>query len=1194
YGSATNQYTRALIVNNSANPVSGYFDGIREGEGVLVNNDFYMHVSYTGGDGNDVVIWRGDDDNDGVANRTDRFDDDPNEWADSDGDGTGDNADQMPDDPTETLDSDGDGIGDNADAFDDNPLESVDSDGDGIGDNRDAFPNDPNEHTDSDNDGIGDNAETDKDNDGLEDGVDNCPLISNFNQNDMDGDTVGDACDIDNDADGLIDISTLSQLYNIRFNLTGTAYNDGYFETAASCGDGVTVTACRGYELLNDFDFDENRDGLLNDTFNQGQGWLPIGNSSNRFDSIFEGNNFHIKNLTIDNTNRSSHIGFFGYITSSNIQNIHFSGDLTQINSTASFVGGIAGQAGTVVNISNVSFKGRLSTDDSHKYIGGLFGNAGQAKIYDSFADVTISGGAEFVGGLAGASSVAFVERNYAIVDIMTTANKVGGLFGIRKSNWIQQNYTKGIIVSTGNDIGGLVGYSTSGIYDSYSFTSVSGDHAVGGLAGYTTSSIRRSYSTGTISGNYDSGGLAGEFEGSTDSDNYWDTDSSSLAASAAGIGYPTSELQTPTDSSGIYVNWSATQWDFGVSTHYPALILNGVVHRDTDNDGIFDQDDFDDDNDGDPDATDAFPFDENEWDDTDADGTGNNADTDDDNDGVLDIYDDFPLDDTEQYDTDNDGIGNNSDDNDDNDSLLDGADNCPIHANDDQLDNDGDTYGDACDIDNDADGLIDISTLEQLNNVRNNLAGTGYHNGDFEVNQSCGDGVTITNCSGYELLNDLNFDENADGIENDNYNQGEGWLPIGANQGNFKVVFEGNNFRILNLVINNTSLEYDVGLFGRLRESSIRNLHVSGKITAQAQRVGGIAGSKILSKQFHNLSFIGNVTTTTYNYIGGLVGHASQGDITSSRFIGNVNGGASYVGGIVGYKAWGKVRGNYSEGSVVGSGDRVGGIVGSSHNNNNDYNYSTANITGINYVGGLVGYFSGPSVNYNYALGEVSGTNNTGNVVGFDSIDTTTDSYWNSDLATQIDNGVGASYTTVELQGPTDATGIYADWGTTYWDFGSDSQYPKLIIDGVVHRDSDGDGVFDQLDAFPDDNSETVDTDGDGIGNNIDTDDDDDGITDAEDLYPLIECLSSLTVTNNLASGANSLQRRLLEVCENGIVTFDNDYTIDLTNLLVIPRNVTIDGSGFKIRINANGMLGDSNADLILRNAVLNLNDSN
>ena len=55
-----------------------------------------------------------------------------------------------------------------------------------------------------------------------------------------------------------------------------------------------------------------------------------------------------------------------------------------------------------------------------------------------------------------------------------------------------------------------------------------------------------------------------------------------------------------------------------------------------------------------------------------------------------------------------------------------------------------------------------------------------------------------------------------------------------------------------------------------------------------------------------------------------------------------------------------------------------------------------------------------------------------------------------------------------------------------------------------TVHAiDSDGDGVEDEIDLFPDDPYEWEDFDSDGVGDNMDPDDDNDGVNDTADAYP-------------------------------------------------------------------------------------------
>jgi len=132
----------------------------------------------------------------------------------------------------------------------------------------------------------------------------------------------------------------------------------------------------------------------------------------------------------------------------------------------------------------------------------------------------------------------------------------------------------------------------------------------------------------------------------------------------------------------------------------------------DSDDDGVGDACQTDDDRDGDggPDGEDNCPDTPNaDQTDADGDGTGDACDDDRDGDGAPNGEDNCP--DTynpDQDDADGDGTGDKCDEDDDRDGdgVPDDADNCPDIANQDQTDTDGDGDGDACDDDMDGDGV--------------------------------------------------------------------------------------------------------------------------------------------------------------------------------------------------------------------------------------------------------------------------------------------------------------------------------------------------------------------------------------------------------------------------------------------------------------------------------------------------------
>lgn len=171
----------------------------------------------------------------------------------------------------------------------------------------------------------------------------------------------------------------------------------------------------------------------------------------------------------------------------------------------------------------------------------------------------------------------------------------------------------------------------------------------------------------------------------------------------------------------------------------------------DFDADGLPDDMDGDDDNDGVADAADAFPFNGQEFEDTDEDGIGNQSDNDDDGDGVLDEYDAFPTDPEEYRDSDLDGIGDNLDtdadgngiEDDQEDSDHDGVpDLIDIFPNDysESADADGDGIGDNADPDDNNDGVRDyregsqiiVPYVDDASVVIDGRWDNGYRNGSY------------------------------------------------------------------------------------------------------------------------------------------------------------------------------------------------------------------------------------------------------------------------------------------------------------------------------------------------------------------------------------------------------------------------------------------------------------------------------
>ncbi len=322
--------------------------------------------------------------------------------------------------------------------------------------------------------------------------------------------------------------------------------------------------------------------------------------------------------------------------------------------------------------------------------------------------------------------------------------------------------------------------------------------------------------------------------------------------------------------------------------------------------------------------------------------------------------------------------------------------------------------------VDDDSNGLIEICYLEDLDAMRFVLDGSGYQ-ANSEATMST-TGCPNNVCTGYELVRDLDFNKDhhysttaSRMINQIRWTTGEGWEPVGSEpmrpalDDDFTGDFEGNDFTISNLMINREINQ--IGLFG------------------YTGRGAEIANVGLL-----------NVNTTGNFVVGGLVGHNQGSIITNSYVMGSVSGNEA-VGGLVGRNN-GTIENSYATGSVSGN-EVVGGLVGSNgFRVTIENSYASSSVSGGDDVGGLVGNNSGNIMN-SYARGSVSSDRDVGGLVGFSETGSITDSYW--DIFTSgITEGIfGIGQTPQQLQSPTMASGIYENWSTDDWDFGTPDQYP-------------------------------------------------------------------------------------------------------------------------------------------------------
>ncbi len=260
---------------------------------------------------------------------------------------------------------------------------------------------------------------------------------------------------------------------------------------------------------------------------------------------------------------------------------------------------------------------------------------------------------------------------------------------------------------------------------------------------------------------------------------------------------------------------------------------------------------------------------------------------------------------------------------------------------------------------------------------------------------------------------------------------------------------FDGDNHTISNLDID-MSFASRVGMFGAIKDGTVRSFGLVGLDVSGYAYVGGLAGC-------NGGTVTGSYTTGRVNgteFVGGLVGSNDHGTVDGSYSKASVTGSGNTVGGLVGYNEnGGMVNASYATGNVTNTGGgSTGGLVGANYLGTVIFSHATGAVTGPAIVGGLVGgnYYQG-GVSNSYATGNVTGKSDVGGLVGLNYGGTVSNTYaWGTVTGSDRlvgglvgDNRVGSSvsysYATGRTTGGNNVGGLAGASGGTvsacFWD---------------------------------------------------------------------------------------------------------------------------------------------------------------
>ena len=201
----------------------------------------------------------------------------------------------------------------------------------------------------------------------------------------------------------------------------------------------------------------------------------------------------------------------------------------------------------------------------------------------------------------------------------------------------------------------------------------------------------------------------------------------------------------------------------------------------------------------------------------------------------------------------------------------------------------------------------------------------------------------------------------------NDDSSKENNYAPIGSRNNNlyFSGTFDGQNHTVSGIrYYKETNNGSNIGLFGQLKNGTVKNVTLADARLASAARVGGIVGfslSSVVDNCYATETVTIRATRSNTTSFGGIVGSNDSGSTvsrcTSAARIMAIDGctGINSFGGIVGSNSIDcTVSDCTAAGAIIANVEAAGAIVG--HNNINSANNTCGILTGNTYHSCLVG----------------------------------------------------------------------------------------------------------------------------------------------------------------------------------------------------------------------------------------------